>query len=270
MNKNKFLEFNKKIRREIIEMSIPNGGHISTSFSCVEIISSIYNLGIVNIDFENKKKPNRDIFILSKGHSETGFYAILAEKKFFKKKLLKEYRQKKCILGGHADHNVPGVELTTGSLGHGLGFAAGISLAKKMDKINSHQYVLIGDAECSEGSIWEAALYASFHKLNNLTAIVDRNNIGSIDFVSNFTNLEPFVDKWKSFGWEVKVIDGHSYSDLKRILKYSKNRQNSKPLIIIANTIKGKGVSFIENDPIWHVKQLTDKLEIEKARTELS
>jgi len=270
MNKNDFIIFNKKIRRQIIEMSIPNGGHISTSFSCVEIMSSIYNFGIVNIGPKLIDNPNRDRFILSKGHSETGFYAILAEKKYFSKKLLNNYRQKTCELGGHADHNVPGVELTTGSLGHGLGFATGISLASKQDKRKNIQYVLIGDAECSEGSIWEAALFASFHKLNNLVAIIDRNNIGSIDFVSNFTNLEPLKSKWESFGWEVKVIDGHNYKELKQILNYSKNNKRKLPLLIIANTIKGKGVSFIENDPIWHVKQLTDKKEIENARKELS
>jgi transketolase len=269
MNKEEFDVLCKRVRNDIIDMSIPNGGHISTSFSCVEIVVGIYNLEIVNIDFDDKDKPSRDRFVLSKGHAETGFYAILANRGFFSKDKLKLYRQKDCYLGGHADHNVPGVELTTGALGHGLGFASGISYAAKYDKYENIQYVLLGDAECLEGSIWEAAFFAAKYKLNNLVAIIDKNNIGSLDYVDNFAKLEPFKDKWEAFGWEVLEIDGHDYGEIKNALSYSKNRKSGKPLAIIANTIKGKGVSFMENDPIWHVKQLNDPEEIKKAKKEL-
>jgi len=269
MNKEEFDFLCKRIRNDIIDMSIPNGGHISTSFSCVEIMVGIYNLGIVNIDFDNKDKPNRDRFILSKGHSETGFYAILANRGFFSKDKLKLYRQKDCYLGGHSAHHVPGVELSTGSLGHGLGFASGISYAAKYDKYENIQYVLLGDAECTEGSIWESALFASKHKLSNLVAIIDRNNMGVLDYLDNSTQLEPLNDKWESFGWEVLEIDGHDYEEIKDTLTYSKIRKSDKPLAIIASTIKGKGVSFIENDPIWHVKKLDDPEEIKQAKMEL-
>ena len=258
-----------RIRQKIIERSIPNGGHISTSFSCIEILVSLYFGKILNISNKHPNNNNRDRFILSKGHAETGLYSVLSEKNFFPQNWWKNYRTNNCKLGGHADHNVPGVELTTGSLGHGLSYGAGISYAAKLNKKKHKQFVLIGDAECSEGSIWEAALFAAKYKLDNLIALVDKNEIGSLDFVSNFTKIDPLKDKWLSFGWNVKEINGHSFESLIKNLNYFKKLNNGKPSIIIANTIKGKGVSFIENDPIWHVKQLTDINEIDKARKEL-
>ena len=258
-----------EVRKKIIERSIPNGGHISTSFSCVEILVSLYFGDVLNISSKKPYLKNRDRFILSKGHAETGFYSVLSEKKFFPESWWKNYRTNNCKLGGHADHNVPGVELTTGSLGHGLSYGAGISYSAKLYKYNYKQFVLIGDAECSEGSIWEAALFSSKYKLDNLIAIIDKNEIGSLDFVSNFTKIDPLKDKWISFGWNVKEINGHNFNEIIKACNYFKKIKNNKPSVIIANTIKGKGVSFIENDPIWHVKQLNDLNEIEQARKEL-
>ncbi len=269
-DKKKFTLKANKIRKDILEMSLSNGGHISTSFSCVEILVTLYHGGILNISPKDPHSYERDRFILSKGHSETGFYAVLADMNFFPSSWLQEYRQKDCKLGGHADHRVQGVELTTGSLGHGLGFAAGISLAAKINNKLNTQFVLLGDAECTEGSIWEAAFFATKHKLDNLIAIIDRNNIGSLDFVSNFTELEPLNNKWKSFGWDVEIVDGHNFDQLFTTFNKLKSKKKNKPKLLIAKTIKGKGVSFIENDPIWHVKQLTDVNEINQARMELN
>ena len=181
--------------------------------------------------------------------------------------LFDENKKKKIILGGHVDHKVPGVELTTGSLGHGLGFAAGISLAMKKNKKNYRQFVLLGDAECTEGSIWETALFASYHKLKNLIAIVDRNNIGALDYLSNFTSIEPFKKKWESFGWYVQEVNGHSIPGL--LKAYDKCKKSHKPNVIIAKTTKGKGIQLLENNPIWHVKKLEDRNDILQAKKEL-
>ena len=268
INFNNLEKLQKNLRKLILEVSLKNGGHISTSFSCVEIMISIFFGGFVNINKKNFKNLNRNTFTLSKGHAETIMYSFLSMRGLISKKdLFDSYQCGNHYLGGHVDHNVPGVELTTGSLGHGLGFAAGLSLANKMDKKKFIDYVLIGDAECTEGSIWEAALFASFHNLKNLVAIIDRNGIGSLDHVKNFTKLDPLKKKWESFGWKVQEINGHSFKDIFKALKNCKN--SNKPNLIIANTIKGKGLSIMENDPIWHFKKLDDKEEIKKPKKEI-
>ena len=259
-----------EIRNKILEMGINPGGHITSSFSCVEILVALYYGGILKFNPKNPEWQERDRFIMSKGHGATGLYAVLADLGFFPSSWIKNnYKQGDCRLGGHPDHKIPGVEITSGSLGHGLGIAAGNALAAKMDHKKNMQYVLMGDAECTEGSVWEAALFASKHKLSNLVAIIDRNHIGSLDFTKNFTKLEPFTDKWESFGWEVININGHNFDELLSTFNYVKVRSSTQPILIGAETIKGKDVSFMENDPIWHVKQLTDKDEIRQARKEL-
>lgn len=259
-----------ELRNRILDMAIKSGGHIATSFSCVEILVALYYGKILKFDPKNPKWDDRDRFILSKGHGETGLFAVLADLGFFPSNWIDtSYRQGDCRLGGHTDCNIPGIEITSGSLGHGLGIGAGISLAAKMNGKTHFQYVLMGDAECTEGSVWEAALFASKHELNNLIAIVDRNHIGSIDFTEDYTKLEPFGNKWESFNWEVTTINGHNFAELLSIFKYAKMRDSKQPFVVIAETIKGKGVSFIENNPIWHVKQLTDEKEIKQAKKEL-
>lgn len=260
-----------QIRNLILEMVIRDGGHIASSFSCTEILVVLYYGGILQIDPQNPEAENRDRFILSKGHAETVLYAILSDKGFFPRDwIVNCYRKGECRLGGHPDHKIPGVEITSGSLGHGLGISSGISLAAKMDGKDHYQYVLMGDAECTEGSVWEAALFAAKHELNNLIAIIDRNHIGSLDFIENYTRLDSLAEKWKSFGWETLQIDGHDFTQLRETLVGVKERSNNAPVVIIAETIKGKGVSFIENDPRWHVKSLTDEVQIQQARTELT
>ena len=259
-----------ELRNRILDMGLKSGGHIASPFSCVEILVALYYGGILEINPKNPEWEERDRFILSKGHGGTGLFAILADLGFFPSNWIDtSYRRGDCRLGGHPDHKTPGVEITSGSLGHGLGLAAGISMAAKMDGKTHFQYVLMGDAECTEGSVWETALFASKHELNNLIAIVDRNHIGSIDFTTNYTKLEPFADKWESFNWEVTTINGHSFEELLSTFKYAKARDSKQPFVVIAETIKGKGVSFMENEPIWHVKLLTDEEEIKQAKKEL-
>jgi len=264
----KFNQYSNNLRKLILDVYLSNGGHLSTSFSCVEILVSLHFGGFVKISKKNYKKKDRNIFILSKGHAELVYYALMFELGILSKKILyNKGGSEKFILGGHVDHKIPGVELTTGSLGHGLGFAAGISLAMKKNSKKFKQYVLLGDAECSEGSIWESALFASFHNLNNLVAIVDRNNIGALDYLTNFTSMEPFKKKWESFGWFVQEIDGHSISALLKSLK--KCNKSKKPNIIIAKTTKGKGIKLLENSPIWHVKKLENSKDISQAKKDL-
>jgi transketolase len=261
----------KEIRNGVVNVAIRNGGHIASSFSCVEILICLYYGNILKFNAINPEWAERDRFILSKGHAETALFTILSDLKFFPEEWLENhYRTGECYLGGHPDRKIPGVEITSGALGHGLGIAAGISLAAKMNKKNHFQFVLMGDSECTEGSVWETALFAAKHNLNNLIAITDRNRIGSIDFTENFTSLEPLKQKWEAFGWEAIEVDGHNFEELLNVLKYAKSRQNKMPLSIIANTVKGKGVSFMENNPIWHVKNLSCEEEIVLARKELN
>lgn len=257
------------LRKKVLEMCFAHGGHISTCYSCVEILTALYYGGVLRVDAMNPQWPDRDRFILSKGHGETIIYAILADLGFFPDAWTTDsYRKGDCRLGGHVDHRIPGIEVTAGALGHGLGVACGMALAAKLDGKPNLHVVLLGDAECSEGSVWEAALFAAKHGLGQLVAIVDRNGIGSLDFTENYIALEPLADKWRSFGWDVAVADGHDFGSLAAALPASRPRLSERPLAVIANTVKGKGVSLFENDPIWHVRPVTSDI-IEQAREEL-
>ncbi len=259
-----------RLRIKILQMCVNSGGHISSAFSCVDILVGLYYSGMLKFDPRNPEWNERDRFILSKGHGETALYAILADLGFFPEEWIEtRYRRNDCFLGGHPDRRIPGVEVTTGALGHGLGLAAGISLAAKLDAQHHLQFVLMGDTECTEGSVWEAAQFGAKHELNNLVAIVDRNHISALDFTERFTALEPFADKWKSYGWEVSTVDGHDLQQLVGVYEYARSRTSAGPLAIIAETIKGKGVSFMENDPTWHTRTLSGEKEIQQALREL-
>jgi len=259
-----------QIRNHVLEMCIHTGGHIVSSFSSVEILVSLYHGNVLNIDPRNPDSEERDRFILSKGHAETALYAVLADCGFFPAEWIeKYYRKDDCRLGGHPDRKIPGVEINSGALGHGLGIGAGIAWAAIKDGKTNLQFVLMGDAECMEGSVWEAAQFAATHELNNLVAIVDWNRIGSLDFTKNYSKLEPFAEKWNAFGWDTQTIDGHSFEELINTFQDARSRTSVKPLLIIAETIKGKGVSFMENDPTWHVRAITDEIQITQAREEL-
>ena len=267
------IDLNRKandLRNRILEASIESGGHLASSFSCLEILMTLYHTGILRFNPEDPGWPERDRFILSKGHGELALYTVLADVGFFPSDWLQtRYRRGDCLLGGHPDNKIPGVEVTTGAVGHGLGLAAGISLAAKMDGKSHLQYVVLGDAECTEGSIWEAALFSSNHGLNNLTCIVDRNHMGVLDSTENFTGLHPLSDKWAGFGWDVVEADGHDFQSLLESFQSVSKRNREKPSVIIAETVKGKGISFVENVPAWHAMTMSKEDEIKQARGEL-
>lgn len=223
---------------------------------------------ILRIDAANPKWAERDRFILSKGHGAAILYAVLAEKGFFSKELLNTYYQNGSFLAGHANsHNVPGVEVSTGSLGHGLPIGCGMALAGKRGNKPYRVFVIMSDGELDEGSNWEAILFAPQHKLDNLVAIVDYNKIQSFGTVSEVLDLDPLADKWLSFRWAAREIDGHNYKQIESTLE-SIPFEQGKPSVIIAHTVKGKGVSFMENQLAWHYKSPDDK-QLAQALAEL-
>jgi transketolase len=229
------------------------GGHMPASFSIVEILTVLYN-GVLNVSASKKDDPDRDRFILSKGHAGVALYAVLADKGFFDKKLIDAFGSRGSILGGHPDmHKVPGVEASTGALGHGFPFGVGIALGGKLDCKGYRVFVILGDGECQEGSVWEAAMFAPQHKLDNLAVIIDYNKLQAMDRLDNIVALEPLADKWRAFGWSVREVDGHDIGALKEIFG-SLPFEHGKPSLIVAHTVKGKGVSFMENVPIWHFR----------------
>ena len=261
-------ELANKIRLHCVKMAQSGkGSHIGSSLSIADILAVLYS-DILKIDPSQPSLSSRDRFILSKGHAGAAVYSVLAEKGFFSVEKLKTHYQNGSDLSGHVSHKgVPGVELSTGSLGHGLNVGVGIAKAAKLDKKNYKVFVLLSDGECDEGTIWEAAMFSSHHNLNNLTAIVDYNKLQSLDSVQNTLALEPFCDKWKSFGWTVVEVDGHNHSELNDALSF-KNQKNEKPTVLIAHTTKGKGVSFMENSVLWHYRSPQGK-EFEDAISEL-
>lgn len=213
--------------------------------------------------------PERDRFILSKGHANNTLYAILADRGYFDQSELDSYCRNGCFLGNHCDTSVPGVEIISGSLGHGLGIAAGLALANKLDQNNRLVFCIIGDGESQEGSIWEAAMFAAQHRLHSLVAILDRNGLGAEDFTENTAGLEPVGDKWRAFGWDTHEIDGHDLDQILHALEGCRNRRGSGPLMLIAKTIKGKGLSVLENTPRSH-HTLPRRDEVEISRKELA
>ena len=256
-------------RKEILKMALKAGGaHIAPAFSIVEILVVLYSGNVLKYNPNEPKWIERDRLILSKGHGCAALYTILAGTGFFDKTLLATFCQQGSILGGHPNMlHIPGVESSTGSLGHGLAYGIGQAMAAKMDNLNYNIFVIMGDGECQEGSIWEAALVASQQKLGRLIGIIDYNKLQGMDFLDNITSMEPFFDKWKSFGWDVCEVDGHCISSLYDILSQSREGEE-QPLLVIAHTIKGKGISFMENEAIWHYR-LPNKEEMEVACKQL-
>ena len=255
----------KYLRQLIVQALIGGGrGHMGSAMSLVEILRILYD---EFIKF-NPKKPllsERDRVVLSKGHGCLALYAILVDKGFFPASELDTTSQVDSILGGHPEHaQVPGVEATTGALGHGFPISVGMALAAKIKKQKHKVYTIVGDGEINEGSVWEAALSASKHNLSNLKVLVDYNKIQSYDFVKDVSKLEPIVDKWKSFGFDVSEVNGHDIKKLKKNLELFVNKANSKPSVTICHTIKGKGFYFAENNPEWHYRRSFSKEEIKK------
>ena len=240
-------------------------GHPGPALSITDIITVLY-FKVMKIDPARPHWENRDRFILSKGHACPALYAALAEKGYFEKKHLSTFRHAGSILQGHPDmKKTPGVDMTAGSLGNGLGAGVGMALAAKIDGKNYHTYVLIGDGEMQEGLIWESIMSAGHYSLNNLTLIIDRNRWQSCNAVDRTIDIEPLADKLASFGWSVLEVDGH---DLRQLVKALSVKRYSKPTALIAHTTKGKGVSFMEEDNSWHQRPINDE-EYEKAMAEL-
>ena len=235
-----------RIRKSILKIAhLSQASHIGSSLSIVDILSVLY------IKFLKTKKNS---FILSKGHGCLAQYCALKEMGFISEKTLKTFGQNNTILMSHVSHAVPGIDFSTGSLGHGLPVAAGFALADKINKLKSRTFVMLSDGELNEGSNWESLLFCSHHKLNNLTIIIDYNKIQSLDFVKNTLKIEPLKMKLESFGCKVASVDGHNYKQLLKAL----SSHSQKTLVIIANTIKGKGVKFMENTVLWHYKSLNN------------
>ena len=258
------------LRLQTLEMIGSAGkGHIGGSYSCMELLVALYYGGILRFDPARPDWPGRDRLVLSKGHGTLGIYPLLADLGYFSLNELGQFTRSGGRLGGHPDNHIPGIETVTGSLGHGLSVGAGMALASKLDEDEQLTVVLLGDGECHEGTVWEAALFASWHRLRRLVAIVDRNRIGGTDFLERSMELNPFEDKWKAFGWDVVTIDGHAFADIFGVLRGLRRRASERPLVIVANTTKGRGVSFMENVPKWH-HGVPKGEQLERARQELS
>lgn len=259
------LDIRKKIFLTANSASI---AHIASAFSIVEILYALYLKKVLKYDSKNPNWYERDLFILSKGHGSLALYTILCKAGFFDEEILKTFSKPGSYLGGEpCVPNIPGVEASTGSLGHGLSVGCGMALAKKLDGKSNKVYVLLGDGECEEGTIWEAAMFAAHYKLDNLVAIIDNNKLQKMDTLEKVMGIKSWKDIFLSFNWNVEEVDGHNVKNLHDIL--SKPNNTGKPLAIIANTIKGKGVSIVENNPKWHWR-LPNKKELKIFMQELN
>ncbi|MEO5358614.1 MAG: transketolase [Nitrospirae bacterium YQR-1] len=255
-------------RRTFETICSGGGGHIPASLSIVEILTVLYYGGSLRVDARNPRSPERDRFILSKGHACVSLYVTLAGCGFFSEGELVRFGRMGSILGGHPDMcKVPGIEASTGALGHGLPFGVGVALAGKLNRAGFKVFVLLGDGECQEGSVWEAAMFAPHSGLDNLVVIVDYNKMQAMDFIDNIITLEPFADKWRAFNWEVIETDGHDMERLAEIFN-STPITPGKPTLVIAHTIKGKGISYMENVPLWHFRMPNEE-EMRIAKAEL-
>ncbi len=261
----------KQLRKDILDTTFWAGGsHVGGALSMVEIMILLY-YKYLNIDPKNPEKPDRDRVILSKGHAGVGFAPLLARKGYFDFELLKDFNKFKSPFGMHLDAGkVRGVDMSTGSLGHGLSLAVGLALGARLKGESWRTYCVLGDGECDEGSVWEAAMAASHYKTTNLITIVDRNRYSVDGNTEQVMALEPFADKWRAFGFIVKEVDGHSYVQLSRAIDEALEEKRS-PVLIMAHTIKGKGVDFMEDDVRWHYGGIdSDKLEEAKRFVDAS
>ncbi|HLV10288.1 MAG TPA: transketolase [Halanaerobiales bacterium] len=257
-----------EIRIDLLKMIHNSGmGHTGSSLSNTDILVTLY-YSVMNIRSDEPEWEGRDRFILSKGHGVESYYCILADLGFIEKKELNTFCQYNTRLIGHPNNKVPGVEMNTGALGHGLSIATGIAKAAQMDDCSYRVFALMGDGELAEGSIWEAAMAAAHFKLDNLTGIIDRNKLQISGSTEEVMSLDPLSDKWKSFGWEVVEVNGHDYQELNTVLSKVPLKKG-KPTLILASTVKGRGVSFIENQADWHHRVPTAE-ELDRALKELS
>lgn len=251
-----------KIRQTILKTACFGGsGHIAPALSMTDIIAVLYFDDVLRYNAENPQWEGRDIFVLSKGHACLALYSALALAGFFPREKLRTFLHADSMLGGHPNmHYVPGVEASTGALGHGLLFAVGIAIADKLDKRQNHVYVVTGDGEWQEGSMWEGLMSAVYHRLDNLTIVIDHNKFQAMDTVESILGFHDFSSKIKAFEASVEEIDGHDHASIRQALL---RRKNGKPHVVVANTIKGKGISFMEGKPLWHMRMPnSEELEI--------
>lgn len=249
------------IRRKTIQTIVwAGGGHAGGALSQTDILVTLY-YHYLNVDPQRPDWEERDRVILSKGHGGVGYAPLLADKGYFSEELLKKFNHTGSPFGMHLDRlKVPGVDASTGSLGHGLPIAAGLALGAKLKQQSWRTYCIVGDGECHEGSIWEAAMFARHYKLDNLTCFVDRNRLCIDGVVEEIMSLEPLKDKWLSFGWHTLEVDGHDFKQLGDAIEEAQATRE-KPTVIIAHTVKGKGVDYMENDPAWHYGGLDSEKE---------
>lgn len=261
-------ELARRIRMHALTMTGRGGSaHVGAALSMADIMAVLYG-SVLNVDPDQPRKPDRDRFILSKGHAGAGVYATLAECGFFPIDWLKTHYQNGSLLSGHVSHKgIPGVEVSTGSLGHGLPVGTGMAYAGKLRDASHRVFVLMSDGECDEGSNWEAILFAGHHKLDNLVAVIDYNKLQSLATVAETLALEPFADKWRDFGWGVIEVDGHDHAAMVEAFHHVP-AESAKPTCVIAHTVKGKGVSFMENTVKWHY-QTARGAEFDAAMEEL-
>ncbi|HEY1790168.1 MAG TPA: transketolase [Verrucomicrobiae bacterium] len=255
-----------QLRKKTLEAIFDAGaGHTGGSLSCLDILNVLYNR-ILNVSPETFSNTARDRYVQSKGHSVEALYAVLADRGFFPEAELKTICHYQSYFVGHPTRHIPGIEMNTGALGHGLPICIGMALAGKMDSASYRVFTLLGDGELAEGSNWEAALAAAHYKLDNLTAIIDHNTLQITGHTRDVMSNEPLDEKWRAFGWKVKIVNGHDYGQLTDAL--SKPAEVGKPTCVIANTVKGRGVSFMENVAKWH-HGVPSETELKQALAEL-
>ena len=246
-------QFALKLRRHVVRMCGAGGSsHVGSGLSMADIVAVLYG-EVLRVDPCDPVWPGRDRFILSKGHAGACVYAALAERGFFPLSVLEQHYRNGSQLSGHISHHgVPGVELSTGSLGHGLGVGAGMAMQLRRQGGSQRVYVVLSDGECDEGSIWEAALFAAHHRLSGLCAVIDYNKLQSLGPVSQTLELEPFVQKWRAFGWSALQVEGHDHAALRAA--FGAAVRSPRPTCILADTIKGRGVSFMQDQVLWHYR----------------
>lgn len=257
-----------ELRKRIVQVLGRSGrGHVGASLSLVEILRVLFD-SILKYDPQHPKWPERDRFILSKGHGCLALYILLQEKGFFAEEELWRFCRFDGILGGHPDPKVPGIEVSTGSLGHGLSIGVGMAVSARVERAARRVFVVLGDGECNEGSVWEAAMSAAKHKLDNLVVLVDYNKHQSYGSTREVLELEPFVDKWRSFGFSTRDVDGHDVPALERLL-IATPFAIGQPSAIVCHTVKGKGIAFVENNLKWHHKSSLKETELQALMSAL-
>jgi transketolase len=256
-----------RLRRKLLEAIFEAGaGHTGGGLSCLDVLNVLYNR-VLKVSPEKFSDSNRDRYVQSKGHSVEALYTVLADRGFFPESELKTICHYQSHFVGHPTRKVPGIEMNTGALGHGLPISVGMALAGKMDNAPYRVFTLLGDGELGEGSNWEGAMAAAHYDLDNLTAIIDHNTLQITGHTRDVMSNEPLDEKWRAFGWAVKVVNGHDYAALTNVL--SKPAESGKPTCVIANTTKGRGVSFMENVAKWH-HGVPSETELKQALAELN